>query len=155
MELEKQIESAITAVLNSSVFTTTPYLRAFLVDDSPDATDEEIVYPVIQILCGTAQPYAEEEILYVAEVTLMVATNLLNDAKRQVLSSIYGTCKQVLTAEAINAALPDWINLLGAEVQDGAPDLAGNEQSENFSLKVSFAADEDAALTTTTTTTGG
>lgn len=141
MELEKQIEAAMARLLSEPVFDPLPSIRAFLVDDSPNALDEKKSFPCITLLCGTAQPYIEGDILYTADVQIEVATNYLYDRKRQTLSRLFSTTKSVLNTEAINAELPEWMKCVGTEIQEGAPEIEGNEQTENFALKIWFAAE--------------
>lgn len=153
MELEKEIEKAIAAVISDATFSVAPVVRAFLVDDEPDSDDEEREYPAIQILCGTATPYAQEEILFTATAIIDAVTNLIDDPKRQTLSSILGTLRNVLTQALINPELPAWINLGGIEQTDGEPEIQDNEQRERIVVKCFFAAVPETTTTSTTTTT--
>ncbi|VGO14742.1 hypothetical protein PDESU_03311 [Pontiella desulfatans] len=140
MELEKQIESAIAAVLGSIDGLN---VRAYLVDDTPGETvPEPLAYPYCACAASPVGTVLEGDILYSVGVRIVIATHILKDTKRAALSGHLSSVRSALTVAALDAELPDNIGAKGIMFLPEEPEADEEEQREILTAEIAFVAIE-------------
>jgi len=101
-EFPKFCEQAIIQAMETAGITGLTN-RAYHVED--DIGDEDIVYPVCQIVAEPVQEIQQDAPLYECRVSVSIATYFDDDGKRQILSNLSSDVWLVLTRSNIDTAM--------------------------------------------------
>lgn len=139
IELEKQIETALTEVLADIDGLN---VRAYLVDDTIEDEIEPLTYPYCALAASPADPVLEGEILYNIDVRLVIATNALQDTKRAELSALLSAVRNALTASAIDEEAAENVGIKQVSFTPEEPEAEELEQREILTAHIAFVAIE-------------
>lgn len=154
-ETAKKVELAVKQALETAGVADLTY-RLYHADDSAGAGEEEIVYPMCQIVASPIQETQQSAVLLSMSVAVAVATYYDNDKLHATLSTKASTVWNALTRDSVDTAMGlvpggDNLGVQGWEQGDPAVTQEGNDQREARMFTAHIF--DQSSLTTTTTTT--